>query len=370
MIVVAWWKLYLAFEKFVIVALALSLGACGSKPEEPSFGLRKFHLTVKPEVLSGLAHTVDVKRPYPAKAHWGGKDYKVSINYAGRSTRDAIKKSYDVTLVDHKVEGQGSLRLSSQFVDPTLLRSLIGFPAFGDYLVPTVEPVVLYLNNKYQGLYQLIEVVNEDFFHNRGIEITHLYKAKLANAGFSLDFYNNVKGAFSSRIEPKTFGPLQYLYQLVLSADTDSYQKIVEIVDVDQVMAYAATATYLKHWDGFNNNYFLARFKSDGKFRIIPWDLDRIYESTNQNKDSFPQRNALFAKLLSNEHNQTIYANHLAALKAGSSTSKTALLAQLDQLKNRIQEAHLRDPYLQVSYSFEEDYSEIRQNISSWLDDL
>ena len=70
------------------------------------------------------------------------------------------------------------------------------------------------------------------------------------------------------------------------------------------------------------------------------------------------------------ERNQSTYANHLATIKAVSPTSKAALLAQLDQLKNKIQQAHLRDLYLKISHSFEEDYSEIGQNISSWLDDL
>lgn len=74
-----------------------------------------------------------------------------------------------------------------------------------------------------------------------------------------------------------------------LNKETDeTFQKEIEkVLDVDEVLRYLAVSTVLVHLDNytgqFGHNYYL--YEVDGKFTIIPWDMNMSFGGFNSGID-------------------------------------------------------------------------------------
>mgnify|MGYP003684748621 FL=1 len=265
------------FNFLLLTLLSFFWMSCDSSSHEEDFGLKRISITMDAEDLGELNNSYQAKRPFAARVDFNGRVYRGKVNYAGKSTIDAFKKSLHLTFNKPVFFGRSSIRLSSQNVDDSLLRSLLGFKVFGmaGLMVPKVEPVAIYLNQKYMGLYQMIEPVDMEFFQVRGESPLDLYKAKFANANFGPEYLGQLDDAYTVRIKPKSASAIRYLWELAIREDEASYDELEKILDIENYLNYVAAAVILKHWDGFDNNYFLARMQ-DGRFRIVPWDLAGI----------------------------------------------------------------------------------------------
>jgi hypothetical protein len=58
-------------------------------------------------------------------------------------------------------------------------------------------------------------------------------------------------------------------------------QIVQEQMDVDQVLTYTVTSVLTSNWDGFFNNHWMYLRPGDGKWIIIPWDLDKLWGFTD-----------------------------------------------------------------------------------------
>jgi hypothetical protein len=75
----------------------LSLLGCKSKQKEADYGMPSWQLHMDSDDLGMLNSTVSAKFPVAGELELEGKRYPVRINYAGKSTLDAVKKSFDIT---------------------------------------------------------------------------------------------------------------------------------------------------------------------------------------------------------------------------------------------------------------------------------
>lgn len=62
------------------------------------------------------------------------------------------------------------------------------------------------------------------------------------------------------------------------------HQKLVELLNIEKVIAYEAASILLSNWDGFHNNMFLYHaISGNNRWEIIPWDLDKTWGFTDAN---------------------------------------------------------------------------------------
>jgi len=80
---------------------------------------------------------------------------------------------------------------------------------------------------------------------------------------------------------------LKFLEVLNKEPDETFQQEIEKVLDVDEVLRYLAVSTALVHLDHytgqFGHNYYL--YEEDGKFTIIPWDLNMSFGTFNSGLD-------------------------------------------------------------------------------------
>jgi spore coat protein CotH len=260
--------------------LILTVGlmtACAEAPEKAGWGLDIVDIRMTSADLSQLNASYNDKTTFPATITYRGDERRVRVNYAGRTTLDAWKKSWDLHL------GDQVWRLAATPDDPTMLRSVTGYKLFAmaGFAVPDTEFVFVYLNDEPAGLFLKKELISEEFFARRGTTIRSLYKAHYNDKAmderaitllpefFSAKYHRSAAGA------DKNWSDLRPLiHDMVYSAGT------VGALDHASLYQYHAATIALANWDGFSNNYFL--YNTVGRpedFSFQPWDLDRAFEA-------------------------------------------------------------------------------------------
>ncbi len=337
--------------------------------EEDSYGLRLVTLDITPEEYGLLNGQLLSKRPAQVEIRVAG-EFKVfcSANYAGRSSLDAYRKSYDLNFCEQKYNKRSSYRLSAQFIDKTLARSLIGYEIFKKMglEVPKAELATAYINRKYQGVYLFMETVDNEFYKSHQISTRELYKAQYGNASFRTDWASRLSEAFDydGRGEDN-FTYLQEIYKLLYNEPQPEVfaQKLDSFFDTESFLSYMAVALSMNHWDGFDNNYYLAFDTDKKKLITTPWDLDRIWEKPNEyTPDNLLIRNEVLARLLKVESYHKNFVQKVAQINAEYPPEKLVELVKTYEAQAK--KAYSEDPILSRYQATA--YVELEENIVIW----
>ncbi len=71
--------------------------------------------------------------------------------------------------------------------------------------------------------------------------------------------------------------------QLETENEDELHNNIQRLFNVENAIAHHIVNTFISHFDGFNNNYWLYyNLEPDGKWEILPWDLDNVWMDSDQ----------------------------------------------------------------------------------------
>lgn len=318
------------------------------------FGLDLVHLRCDNDRLAELNSSLAAKRPVVCQVEWHGREDAVEVSYAGKSTLDHFKKSFDLSFQEPQMWGRKNLRLAAQTQDHSAIRSKLAYEVFAKFgfAVPEARPVSLYLNQEFLGLYWLTESIDADFFATRGLRVDVSYKAKFGNARFDKTTLLNLEDAFSIESGPENWEPLRRLVEIVADETMNAGEReasLSRILLLNEFRDYLAAAVLLNHWDGFTNNMILLWDGGAGKFRVLPWDMDRIYEEDEAEfgyrpGESLWGQGQLFSRL---HENTSFREEYLSRLRWGIE------IYSLDEMRRRsfeladpLRQAYEQDRYL------------------------
>ena len=136
------------------------------------------------------------------------------------------------------------------------------------------QPAHIFINGEFMGTMNIREVTNRQFGYS--------------NYGLDTDYQDAFEMSVDSGYVQTTGtrDAFEEWYELAQTAsDTDSYQRICELVDIDEYINYMATQFYLTNWDWPHNNLKAFRAREDtenghseGKFHFVIFDLDNCYD--------------------------------------------------------------------------------------------
>ncbi len=363
-------------KPIILLAGILLNASCRTLPmkEADPFGLPLIEVDVSSEDLAVLNSTVWDKTPVGAQVKIAGMQTRADLQYAGKSSLDDFKKNYDIKFRENdRYQGRQEIRVSSQSVDRSAIRSTLGFWAYkvSGTEASKIEPTALYINGTYRGLYFIIEKVDQYFFSSRLLSHGQVYKAIFGNGDFGEATLRDPKMAFDIEEGDDDYTPIIRLTELILSSEEQSVriEKLGKIVSVNAMLDYQATTVALNHFDGFANNYLFFFDKGQGLYRPLPWDLDRIYERDSE--DFIPGKtlwgaNNLTQLLLQDPENRKYYLEKLLTLLTGE-LSKDALYVKIDAIKESIKEAWINDRVLTAKdRSIDVETSNLKDIISDW----
>jgi len=136
------------------------------------------------------------------------------------------------------------------------------------------QPVHHYVNGVYKGITNIREPNNKDYaYSNYGYDEDEV-------DCFKLD-HNNGNGGFT--LSEGSRDAWDEWVRLSVTASQDaSYERICEIVDVDEFANYMAIEFFLANEDWPRNNIKSFRLSDGGRFRFVVFDLDHAFGAINQ----------------------------------------------------------------------------------------
>ena len=127
------------------------------------------------------------------------------------------------------------------------------------------QPVAYFLNGEYRGLMGLRERTDEDYIES--------------NYGYEEDEIEYIRLVKEEKKYVAQIGTDEAYYKMENlaannSGDADFYDKLSQIMDIDEYIDYQIVQQFLANTDWVNNNVKLWRKKDGGKFRWFLYDVD------------------------------------------------------------------------------------------------
>jgi hypothetical protein len=232
---------------------------------------------------------------------YGGKTYKgAGVRYKGNSSYYSVRKSgqnklpfnIDVNVTNKKDKlpgGYDKLKLSNVFRDPSFLREVLSYEIAGNYMpAPRANYVKLYVNDRYMGLYNNTESVDDEFLdrfygENKGPlfkcdPIWGYEQPSSCKEGekASLQYLGADSICYKGKYEIKSKYGWGELINLTAVLNNDVNQ-LEEIFNIDQALWMLAFNNVLVNLDSYTgrfcHNYYLYQDKK-GVFHPIIWDMN------------------------------------------------------------------------------------------------
>jgi spore coat protein CotH len=378
---ISFFRLKHSFSAFTM-GILLFLSACGDMNESKveGYGLPVVQIEMNSETLGLLLGQVTSKRPVAAEVKMQGDiKMKCEVSFAGQSSLNDYRKSLNLRSCKNHPQEQTRFRLAAQNRDKTTNRALLAYEMFArtGLSVPTTELVAAYMNHDYLGVYLLTEPISSEYFQRRGIQVADIYQSKFGNAGFRKEFSSNLSEAFDYEGDGKdNYSALQGIYKSLWDnlSDEEFERRINLQIDVENFMAYMATAVYTAHWDGFDNNYFMALDKTKKKLIVAPWDLDRVWEKAFEfSPADFLPRNQLLFRMMTIESFRKVFIKKIDLLLADFTVEKQLSNLQIKKIysKTALAQDKINGPDLEESFSgFEEQITVWNEKIRAFRNTL
>jgi len=291
------------------------------------------------------------------------RQFKISFDCVKAFTNAATDAFVEFPLNgDRRFRGSKKLNFRASQNDPTIIREKVASYIFqqAGSLASRVGFAKVYINEAYWGLYLTVEQIDKTFLDSRLSENDgNLYKA----------FYNPSAPFFqvgnedsfdlkTNEVLNDKSGLTAFFSGLNSAADGSA---VSSLVDIDNVINYLAAAVLVGHWDsnlGIGNNDYLYDH-SDGKFRIVAWDLDNTFgsewivsvlDSSIYKMNNNANYTLLFDKIMADSSMKSKFENKLKSLLS-SVYNTTDLYAKIDGWKSVIQDAVFLDDRKNVDWN-------------------
>ncbi len=260
-------------------------------PAVPPLGIPTIH-TVEVELSAddwALIHQDPLAEvEVPAQIAVAGVGAPGEFELHGGFARTVAKKSYRVRLSDAtplalfgEAEWHQRFVLQAAWIDPTWLRNPLTFglvTALGG-LAPRVSFAELFVRGEYEGLYQIIERVDEHYLDSRGLSRhAQLYKADTNSANWKakvdpMSGFNLVLG------DAERTADLAALFNATTytPATLTSFQENLEpLLDLEDFARWQRVMVLAGNRDSYTKNYY--HYHAGGApFRLVAWDCDATW---------------------------------------------------------------------------------------------
>jgi spore coat protein CotH len=320
--------------------------------------LHEIRISISSRDLQQMRDRYQENIHYPADIQWRGlKVRNAAVRSRGLTSRSATKLGiqidFDRYTTGQRFVGLRSLVLDNHWQDPSMLRERVAmafFERMGEP-APRVSFAKLFINNAYQGLYGVVEPVDDVFLQrtigqNNGylFEYKKLPLFRGEYLGDELDPYKSMFEPRNHQMEPDSvlYSPIRDLFREA-NKELDGVwrERVEERLHLSQFVTHVAIETFLAEDDGVlgssgMSNFYLYRYADSNVHRLIPWDKDLTFAAPDRPLMLRTDENEVFRRALEFEDLRALYVQRLteSARAAWSDawlsqevTSRAALIA-------------------------------------------
>lgn len=219
----------------------------------------------------------------------------VGVRYKGKSSSSPNQRHKRSFLIkfDEFTKGQRFLGLKRVALDNgvqfgSLFSEQLTTEILGDLNIVASRAnfAKLYLNGKFHGVYTNVERIDTVFLANHFADASGpLYKIDDGGPGSELAPVPPPMRAKLSTFEPKSkaaYKDARDVHELIAAINATSPDRFGEVMastlELDKVLQTIAVMLFSGSFDQFTgwgpHNYYLYRHPADGRWHILPWDLD------------------------------------------------------------------------------------------------
>ncbi|MBN2193764.1 MAG: CotH kinase family protein [Polyangiaceae bacterium] len=206
--------------------------------------------------------------------------------------RFSLKLDFDRYVDRFRLDGLKKLNLHAMAADPSKMRERLGYSLFRDMDItaPRAVHARVYINGEYQGLFAAVEQIDGRFTANRfpGAGDGNLYRdlwptADLTTAEAESDLKTNDDPGMVD-----VSGFMTFRDAIAASTEADFATAMASVLDFDELARYVVVDRAIANFDGIMAFYFGPGWGphsqnynwydlGDGRFTLIPWDLDKTF---------------------------------------------------------------------------------------------
>lgn len=303
----------------------------------------------------------------PASLYINDKQYKCLIKSQGAGSRLYPKWNYFIELENKSsIYGVNYFNLSAQVVDPTFIRTPLALHLYNQlgFNTFTAMPVFLRINENQNGLYLLIEKIDESYFTSRNLPVAELIKVAFG-ATFTFKTKNYLPDNFEKKIpDDNNFNNLaDFINALDTTGNDNIFSSLGKMIDIKMYLRYHAFNTIINNSDGLTNNYYFYKKTPHSPFTIIPWDFDKAFDYKINLK--LYGENDIIKALFRNDSCKVLYKQEMKNILEKYFTEEN-LFPVIDENYNKIKSVYNFDPWLKMNgYNLEKEVSELKNFIIS-----
>lgn len=323
---------------FLVAALlAADVGSVGAQTAAELFDSQTLHelrLYMNSKDLRELRERYLENIYYPADLRWRNiRVRNVGVRVRGFASRSATKPGLRIEFNRYtraqKFLGLEALKLDNLVTDPALAREWATMALFERVGQPASRESFcrLYINNMYQGVYAIVEEVDDPGFLARvfGDSTGYLFEYKWMRPYFAeylgdeLESYKPLFEARTHRLEPDSilYSPIRDLFREVNQADDDVWRdRVAQYVDLAQFVTHVAIEMFMAEKDGVLGdsgmaNFYLYRPARETTHRVIVWDKDNTFQHIEWPILRFVEDNVLMRRALAYADLRTLFLDVL-----------------------------------------------------------
>jgi spore coat protein CotH len=244
--------------------------------------------------------------------------------------------------------GLRSLVLDNGWQDGSFLHERLAMAVFTrlGYPAPRESYCRLFINNEYQGLYSIVESIDNTFLSRTLGENTGYLFSYEQRPGFRAEFLGDDLAPYKAMFEAQNherdadatlYVPIRNLFREI-NQDVDAVwrDRVGELIDLEQFVAHVAVENAVVETDGIlglfgMNNFFLYRYAGTNRHRLLPWDKDNALGGPETPIFDRADTNELFLRAITFPELRDVYLNTLE--------SAAKLMAQDGWLESEIDRA-------------------------------
>jgi len=349
----------------LLVALGVSLAMLHAAPAAAQSSddlfdpntLQELRLTINTRDLRDLRAKSENNTYYTADLQWRNiRVRNAGVRSRGSASRNGIKLGLRVDL-DRYVTGQKFLGLKSFILknlwqDGSMMHERLAMSFFARMGQPASRESFcrLYINNEFQGLYVIVESVDNTFLtRSIGENKGYLYSYQIQGI-FLGEYLGEDLEPYKLRFEPqshekegdsKLYVPIHDWLREVNEPDDAVWRERVEqYVDLRQFVTQVAIEMFLAENDGLlgaygMNNFYLYRFADTTRHRFLPWDKDNAFLVTDYSIFQRTDENVLFRRAFAYSDLRELYFEVLESA-ARSAAEDGWLEAEVGRLAEQV----------------------------------
>lgn len=247
--------------------------------------LRTYRIACDPDELEQIYLTPHENIYISCELMYNGQVWhNARLRIRGDTSRDYPKKSYRVNFdADQRFFGRDKMNLVSEWLDASYSHEFLSYDTFHRAGLEASQTwfARVYINDVYMGLYLDVEQVDEFLLARSSLnDNSSVYKAELDDA--MLRAGERVDSLWTKETnETSGFYDLYDLIDWVNNVpDGTFYPELDSLFDRKQLARHIAVNTLITNSSTYYHNYFLVHdLRPGGKWRILPWDMDRSYRA-------------------------------------------------------------------------------------------